>query len=132
MWINLLISVALAAVMTYGLARALRWRAPARKNEPWKTVFGFFPPLLLMTWAASAWLTPRGPTDWGVLWLAIGLIGFLAGMGLATIASPREPSKREERRMERREGLLDPVFLAYCFGMAVAVMAAVVTRATWA
>jgi membrane associated rhomboid family serine protease len=132
MYLELLLSVLVAAGATIALSSCLRWHAPARKNGRWKSLFGFFLPALLLVWASVGWMMPTGLTSWGAIWFPVGALAMLVGVLLATVAAPRVPTRREERRVRRRGEALDPVFLLYTFMIGVLVLAAAVTRYTWA
>jgi hypothetical protein len=62
---------------------------------PWNNFFWFFFVIFLFSWGGGVWLTPFGPTDWGVAWMPFLIMGFFITL-LLSAATPR--SARGRRR----------------------------------
>lgn len=70
------------------------------KNKgPWGTIWAFFLIIFLAVWAASLWLTPRGPFVIGVAWIPIAFFGILIAL-IVSAAVP--PSNRETIQHNRK------------------------------
>jgi hypothetical protein len=72
--------VGLAIAWIFGLALSTR--------GPWNSFFWFFFVIFLFTWGGGVWLTPFGPTGWGVSWMPFLLTGFFITL-LLSAATPR-------------------------------------------
>lgn len=60
---------------------------------PWNSFFWFFFVIFLFSWGGGVWLTPFGPTGWGVSWLPFLFTGFLITL-LLLAATPRSARDR--------------------------------------
>ncbi|MEO6993622.1 MAG: hypothetical protein ABI273_08330 [Lacunisphaera sp.] len=59
---------------------------------PWNSFFWFFFVIFLFSWGGGVWLTPFGPTGWGVSWMPFLFMGFFITVLLlaATPSSARD------------------------------------------
>jgi hypothetical protein len=60
---------------------------------PWNSFFWFFFVIFLFSWGGGVWLTPFGPTGWGVAWLPFLFTGFFITL-LLLAATPRSARTR--------------------------------------
>lgn len=81
---ELLVALIVAALFAAGLVSIVRWR---REEVHASAVALFFLIVFLATWAVGVWITPRGPTMFGVPWLAFIVIGLVVSL-LAAAAAP--------------------------------------------
>jgi len=106
----LLVSVLLTAIFLFGLGR----------KESWRRFLTFFLPVFLAAWAGGLWVTPVGPSAWGVYWVPFLFAGLMFALLLAATAPSRSPrSLREaaeqasqEEQVERAVGWLFWVLVA--------------------
>lgn len=81
---ELLTALIVASLFTVGLVWLLRARrAEARRSA----LVLFFLTVFLATWAAGVWISPRGPTAFGVPWLAFLALGLIVSL-VAAAAPP--------------------------------------------
>lgn len=66
---------------------------------PWNSIFWFFIVIFLFSWGGGVWLTPFGPTGWGVAWLPFLFGGFFIAL-LLSAAAPRSSQARRPVRGE--------------------------------
>jgi multisubunit Na+/H+ antiporter MnhB subunit len=78
--------VGLGIAWLFGLALGTR--------GPWNSFFWFFFVIFLFSWGGGVWITPFGPTGWGVAWMPFLFMGFFVTL-LLLAATPR--SARERR-----------------------------------
>ena len=95
---------------------------------PWESIPFFFLVVFLVIWAGGIWMTPIGPTVWGVYWLPFLVIGLLFMILLAATSPPsRRTTARSENVEERREErararlALETFFWALIVGLAVVI-----------
>lgn len=55
---------------------------------PWNSLIWFFLVIFLFSWGGGVWLTPFGPTGWGVSWMPFLFVGFFVTL-LLSAATPR-------------------------------------------
>ena len=60
---------------------------------PWNSFFWFFVLIFLFSWGGGVWLTPFGPTGWGVSWLPFLFAGVFITLVLLA-ATPRSARGR--------------------------------------
>jgi thiol:disulfide interchange protein len=117
-----LVSVLLTAIFLLGLGR----------KETWRDFLVFFVLVFLATWAGGLWVTPVGPSVWGVYWVPFLFAGLMFALLLAATAPPRRPRSlpeqdeqaREEKKIEREVGWLFWVLIA-------TLVATIVVRSLW-
>jgi hypothetical protein len=64
---------------------------------PWNSFFWFFFVIFLVSWGGGVWLTPFGPTGWGVSWMPFLVTGFFITL-LLLAATPRSTRDRGATR----------------------------------
>jgi hypothetical protein len=69
---------------------------------PWNSFFWFFFVIFLFSWGGGLWITPFGPTGWGVAWMPFLFMGFFVTLLLlaATPRSARERSAAKGKAIE--------------------------------
>lgn len=72
--------IGLGIAWIFGLALGTR--------GPWNSFFWFFCVIFLFSWGGGVWLTPFGPTGWGVAWMPFLVMGFFITL-LLSVATPR-------------------------------------------
>jgi len=115
----LLVSVLLTAIFLLSLGR----------KESRQGFLLFFLLVFLAAWAGGLWVTPVGPSVWGVYWVPFLFAGLMFALLLAATAPSRRPrSLREaaeqasqEEQVERAVGWLFWVLVA-------ALVAAIIAR----
>lgn len=60
---------------------------------PWNSFFWFFFVIFLFSWGGGVWLTPFGPTGWGVSWLPFLVMGVFITL-LLSAATPQSSRRR--------------------------------------
>jgi hypothetical protein len=80
-----------------GLSIALVWSSAFDTHGPWDSFFWFFLVIFLFSWGGGSWVTPFGPTGWGVSWLPFLCMGIFMAL-LLTAATPQ--TRRRRRRGE--------------------------------
>jgi hypothetical protein len=95
LWVEIILALVIAFVMAAIFVPLLGWRRPGtRAEEGWGAAFLFlFLLLFLATWAGGAWLSPFGPTVWGVHWLGFLLVGIFVMLLIAAVIPPARRSR---------------------------------------
>ncbi|MGK7395772.1 MAG: hypothetical protein ACNS62_14425 [Candidatus Cyclobacteriaceae bacterium M3_2C_046] len=73
-----------------------------KNRGPWGSIWAFFLIIFLAIWAASLWVSPRGPFLYGVAWMPIAFVGVVFAL-IISAAAP--PSNRETIQHNRK---IDP------------------------
>lgn len=105
-----------------GLGIAWLFGVALGTRGPWNSFIWFFLVIFLFSWGGGVWLTPFGPTGWGVSWLPFLLVGFFVTL-LLLAATPRSARGRRalktgdsastnlrERAAEGNESAIDLFF----------------------
>lgn len=96
-WAEGLAALAISVVLTVLFVLILGWRRTGAPDEKAGRAFWFFLLLVfLVTWAGGAWLTPFGPTSWGVSWLGFVLVAVAITLLLGALVPPRRPIELSE------------------------------------
>jgi hypothetical protein len=90
--------IGLAIAWLFGLALGTR--------GPWNSFFWFFFVIFLFSWGGGVWLTPFGPTGWGVSWLPFLVMGVFITL-LLSAATPQS----SRRRMGSKGQAVDAAYL---------------------
>ena len=77
--------IGLGIAWLFGLALGTR--------GPWNSFFWFFFVIFLFSWGGGVWLTPFGPTGWGVAWMPFLVMGVFITL-LLSAATPRSARAR--------------------------------------
>jgi len=85
-FVEIIFSLIIALIITVVFALGFK------NKGPWGTIWAFFLIIFLAVWAASLWLTPRGPFAIGVAWIPIAFFGIIMAL-IVSAAVP--PSNRE-------------------------------------
>lgn len=125
--------------MLIALAIALVWTIGLRKRGPWATIPWFVLAVFLCAWAGGIWVSPFGPTGWGVSLLPFLLMGTLGALFLVSaaphvgrikVAARRkapDDAHAEHSMSERNEGALNAFFWVVTAVMLVMIL----SRYTW-
>ncbi|MBZ0157332.1 MAG: hypothetical protein K8I29_14120 [Alphaproteobacteria bacterium] len=66
-----------------------------RRISTWASLLSFFFIVFLTTWAGGVWITPAGPSLWGVYWLPFVVVALVTAFILAAAAPICPPDTRE-------------------------------------
>ena len=67
------------------------------RRGPWASSPLFFLLIFLAAWAGGVWITPVGPSVWGLYWLPFLVVAVLFALLLAAVTPPeRTPQSRIE------------------------------------
>lgn len=103
-WIDLLLVLFLAMVISSLMTWGLGWRHPSQENAVGASLLFLFIVLLVAMWAGAAWFPRWGPVWYGTTWLTPVLIGlFVALLILAVSAPPRRPRSAREARAQAEQ-----------------------------
>lgn len=124
---SIIISALLALVFSVLLFYGFRRRIPDITNG----LLFLFIIIFMFTWAVGAWLTPVGPSAWGVSWLGYLLIAVLVMLLLAAILPPAEPGSptipepgsEEEREVKEETKLMTRTFGIFFWILVIALFA---------
>jgi hypothetical protein len=119
-WSSVLAAVLVAVLFTIVLVSLLGWRRPgAVQTESVVTsaVF-FFMILFLATWAAGAWISPRGPLALGVPWIAWLVVALVVTLTLAAVTQPWDRRRSRNAEPTTPEGGAAGEIVAAGFGLA--------------
>lgn len=108
-WMNLLLAVVLALIISLLLTVGLRWRHPSRDEHTTAAVFTFV--LLFLTMLlVGVWFPPSGPLLWGTPWFTMLLAGLFVALLFAAAAPP--PRRQAAEAVEKLEeaAAMAPVF----------------------
>jgi len=83
--------------LVIGLSIAWVWSFAFDTHGPWDSFFWFFFIIFLFCWGGGIWITPFGPTGWGVSWLPIVCLGIFMAL-LLTAVTPRSSRSRTRSR----------------------------------
>ncbi|TVM14694.1 hypothetical protein DPQ33_16940 [Oceanidesulfovibrio indonesiensis] len=86
--IHFLIALVMALLVALLVTRGLRRRGP------WPAIWPLIVLLLLASWAGGMWITPFGPSVWGVSLLPFAVFTILLALFLAVL--PFGPNRRPE------------------------------------
>lgn len=95
---DLIFALAIALFLTLVVFIGLR-----RYGVFWHTLLSFFIIIFLAAWAGGKWLTPFGPSVWGVQWMPFFLVGIIFALLLAAAAPVRRPRSQRERMIQKKE-----------------------------
>jgi hypothetical protein len=125
--------VELMYALIIGLAIAWIFGFALNTRGPWNSFLWFFVIIFMFSWGGGVWITPFGPTGWGVAWLPFLFVGIFISL-LLSAATPRSARRRigpkgqatpvgtlkEQTAGERDvEYALDYLFWLLVFGLAV-------------
>lgn len=86
-----LFAFAVAALLT-GLFAGLFGR-----SGPWASAWLFFLVLFFASWAGGLWITPIGPSVWGIYWFPFLFVGLIFALMLASVDGPADPAPPASR-----------------------------------
>lgn len=123
---DILFALVMAFIFTMVFAVGLQ------RPGPWSSVLTFFLIIFLVAWAGSLWINPAGPVLFGVFWLPLILVSFVAVVLLAT-ATPKRPSRvetisqvKEDEQVVRR--VFDLMFWTVLIAFAIIILLGYVVR----
>jgi hypothetical protein len=76
-----------------GISVACVWSFLLNSSGPWNNLYWFFLVIFLFSWGGGVWITPFGPTGWGVSWLPFVMMGVVVAL-LLSAATPRHERRR--------------------------------------
>ena len=115
----LLVSVLLTAIFLLGLGR----------KQTWRSFLIFYLLVFLAAWAGGLWVTPVGPSVWGVYWVPFLFAGLLFALLLAATAPSRRPrSLREAAEQARQEEQVERAVGWLLWVLVAALVAAIIAR----
>lgn len=79
--------------LVIGVCIAWVWSSVFDTHGPWNSFFWFFMVIFLFAWGGESWITPLGPTAWGVAWIPIVFLGIFMAL-LLTASTPRSSRSR--------------------------------------
>lgn len=114
LWMDLIIGIIFALVLSSLLVWGLGWRHPVRNDAVGASLLFLFLVLLFAMVAGRAWLRPWGPSFYGSPWLSVLFIGLFVSLIILAVATPvRTPRTPVEAAAEAREEAV----LATAFGL---------------
>ena len=124
----LLAAFAFVIALLMGTAAASLLSRNRSQEEMWTGTFPIVLLIFLAIWAGGLWITPVGPTLWGVAWLPLFFVGlimalFWASIGVSANATQLRPTRpaqgpglqatdRNERHAQAAAGILSIFFWA--------------------
>ena len=85
--------IELLYALIIGSAIAWIWSSAFNTHGPWDSFMWFFAVIFLFSWGGGIWVTPFGPTGWGVAWLPFLVMGVFMAL-LLSAATPRSSRRR--------------------------------------
>ena len=76
-----------------GLGIAWLFSLALDTRGPWDSFWWFFVVIFLFSWGGGLWITPFGPTGWGVSWMPFLMVGFFVTV-LLLAATPQSSRRR--------------------------------------
>ncbi len=70
---------------------------------PWEPIWVYFVLLFLFTWTSGAWITPMGPTLFGIYWLPFLYFAVIFSLIMAAISPRRRPFKWKTTQEKKHE-----------------------------
>ncbi len=98
---ELIFAFVFALILSWLLSVLFRWQPPGARGY-WSSLLFLFSILFLGSWAGGVWLTPFGPSAWGVVWLPFVLTGFIVALVLIAVV-PRHRPRNEEQAEEQAD-----------------------------
>jgi len=89
-----------------GVSVACLWSFILNSHGPWKNVYWFFLVVFLFSWGGGLWITPFGPTGYGVSWLPFVMMGLVAAL-LLSAATPRLERRKTPSRLVHHAAPVD-------------------------
>lgn len=102
-WIDLLFVFLFALIFSSILGLGLGWRHPARADAVGISILFLFIILLVVMWAAAAWLPPLGPALYGTSWLTILIVGLAISLLILAVSMPVSRQPVPEKTATRAE-----------------------------
>lgn len=111
-WIDLLLVIFIALILSSLLSWGLGWRHPAGDGALGASFLFLFLIILFAMWAGGAWIRPWGPVGYSTTWLGLLLIGAFVALLIAAVAAPtrRPPTLSEARVQVQEETTMAAVF----------------------
>jgi hypothetical protein len=109
-WIDLLFVFLFALILSSILIWGFGWRHPAETEAVGASFLFLFLILLVVMWAAGAWLVPWGPVVYDTPWLGLLLIGLFISVLILAVAAPTWKGKRAEPMAGAEEAVAATIF----------------------
>jgi len=94
-------AIALVAALLFGLI----FLHVLRRTSPWLSRRLLFLVLFLAVWAGGSWMTPVGPTLWGIYWLPYVVVALVLILLLAAAAPPSRPLTKRASIEQMKEAV---------------------------
>jgi len=112
-WLDLVMLIGLAVVLSSALTWGFGWRHPARREETGISVAFLFLILFFAMWAGQGWTVPWVPAGYQAPWLSFLIIGLFISLLILVLA---EPSSGATPPAESQEEITEPGKPAAVFG----------------
>jgi len=124
---ELLFAFVFALVLSWLLGVIFRWQPPGVRGY-WSSLLFLFAILFLGSWAGGVWLTPFGPTAWGIIWLPFVLTGFIVALVLLAVVPNRRPRNVDEAEEQAdlqagTEGIVGVTFWILIIALIISIVA---------
>ncbi|MFP4070593.1 MAG: hypothetical protein ACLFTB_00960 [Desulfovibrionales bacterium] len=123
LWLHIIFALVIAVIL--GLIFATGFK----RTGPWPGVIGFVLLIFLAAWAGGIWITPFGPSLWGVFIVPFFIAGLIFALLLAA-ATPFQSedstvhfeTREEHREREEERSMWGIFFWALIIAMAVVIL----------
>lgn len=93
LWIDLMILIGMALILSSALTWGFGWRHPARRDDTGLSLVFLFILLFFVMWAGQSWTAPWLPTAYQVSWVSFLIIGLFISLLVLTLAEPSPPRR---------------------------------------
>ncbi|HKL20398.1 MAG TPA: hypothetical protein VJ904_01255, partial [Tichowtungia sp.] len=80
LWIDFIMLIGLAVILSSALTWGFGWRHPARREETGISIAFLFLILFFAMWAGQSWTTPWLPAAWQASWLNFLIVGLFISL----------------------------------------------------
>ncbi len=129
-WIDILVIVLLALLLSSVLTWGFRWRHPARIDAVGLSLLFLFLILLFSMWAGRVWFYPWGPVIYGTPWLAVLFIGLIVSLLILSLTTPHKPRLKptEVEKISGEEMIAGAVFSFFFWVLMLGLFIAIIIR----
>ena len=93
-----------------------------RYGASWNSFLLFFVIVFLAAWAGGKWLTPFGPSIWGVEWMPFLLVGLVVALLLAAFTPVRRTRFKREAMIQKKEERVFTIAFGVFFWILIVVL----------